>query len=126
MITLDRFDTYPQTAALAAGLRALGIPADLYQDGTSGGLLCVIVPLKGDSTSDAEHRDHVLIATEDEAVWDGKGRKWFGGLYLLNSQGEPDETLYDLALSVPQRTWCGETEEHVAAVYAPLLRLLRR
>ena len=123
-MSLTHFHTFPQTQALLAGLIAQGIQADLYQDGTSGGLLCVIVPLVEGEIRTAEYRDHLLISTEDESLVNGQGRRWFGGLYLVNQDSGDCEWVDDVNIEVPQRTWLGDTEADVARSLVPLLKRL--
>lgn len=100
---------------LREGLVARGVNAVLYQDGTSGGLLCVKVPLTAD---DSEYAPSVLISTE--GTLDGSGnQEWVGALDAVGADEQ-----YDLTLDVRQRLPFNETEDDVARKYAVVLRLL--
>lgn len=108
------FHLSAEHTALRTALNVRGIPADLYQDGTSGGLLCVRVNLTSD---DSEYAPHVLISTEGETNQFG-GVLWTGCVYGVGA----DET-YDATLQILQRA--GATFDEIAAQVAPILRLLR-
>lgn len=70
-----RYDSpiYRVTVAVVERARVHGLPlAEVYQDGTSGGLLCVRVPL--DPADPSEHGRSLFLATEvaENPDWAGQ------------------------------------------------------
>lgn len=109
------FHDFATHDALRAALVERGIPATLYQDGTSGGLLCVRVNLTAD---DSEYAPHVLINTEGTTNQYG-GISWDGSVYGVGTE----EDVYDVQIHLLQRA--GDDEADVARRLETHLRLLR-
>lgn len=123
------FDTFPRLDALRSALQDVGIPASMYQDGTSGGLLCVYVPLLDEATVAyrPEEQPHLLLSTEDadgEQVGPHVGTRvveYTGCVYGVSAE----EDVYDAALRIVQRLHLSEDAADVARRLRPLLVMLR-
>jgi hypothetical protein len=103
---------YLATVSLVESLQAAGIPdAALYQDGTSGGMLCVRIPLRLDDAHESMRALYVL--TED----DEEPRHWYG---QITAWEDEDGSTYEECTDVIDLdgTETAAVVEAIADVYA--------